>query len=193
MQRLASITAKYKDNEDRECEGGMILLTSTSWMDENPTKFAVTFDFENNTITGFFDGAYVREEEDEGAYDASAISADILNGTVIWDSEQGVWMFEGDVLMQVNLDMSNRIAAYGDEIVYGEAEFDTKVTGKLNGASGAHKRLNHDKLEDQGGFLGILYEGDHPPATGNQELRVLNIDCWLRTSESMENLFPPDE
>jgi hypothetical protein len=101
-------------------------------------------------------------------------------------------MFEGDVQMQVNLDMSNRIAAYGDEIVYGEAEFDTKVTGNLAGASGTHKGLYHDQLEEQGEFLEITYRGE-PSATGNQELRVLDIECWLRTSESMENLFPPVE
>jgi len=189
----ASITIKKKDNKGYEYENGMILSTSTSKMDENPNDFAITLDFDNNTITGFFEGAYIRIEEDEGAYDAAEISANILNGTVIWDEEQSVWMFEGDVEMQVNLDMRNKTGAQGDEIFYGEAAFETKVTGTLAGASGQHKRLDHhDELQEFGQFLRITYEGDHPDATGNGELRVLNIECWLAIpfGEDMQSKFP---
>jgi hypothetical protein len=188
----ATIKIKKKDNKGREYETGMILSTSTSKMDENPNDFAITLDFDNNTITGFFDGAYISMEEEEGAYDAAGISASILNGTVIWDEEQSVWMFEGDVEMQVSLDMRNKTGTQGDEILYGEAEFETIVTGALTGASGKHKRLYHDEMQEQEGFLRITYEGDHPDATGNGELRVLNIECWLAIpfGEDMQSKFP---
>jgi hypothetical protein len=170
----------------------MILSTSTSKMEENPNDFAITLDFDNNTIKGFFDGTYMAIEKEEGAYDAAAISANILNGTVTWYKEQSVWMFEGDVEMQVSLDMRNKTGAAGEEILYGMAEFETKVTGTLAGASGQHKRLYHNELQEFEEFLRITYEGEYPDATGNGVLRVLNIECWLALpfGEDMQSKFP---
>jgi len=82
-------------------------------------------------------------------------------------------MFEGDVEMQVALDMRNKTGSAGD---YGEAEFDTIVTGTLAGASGKHKRLyhDHDELQEQEGFLNILYEGDGPDAVATKKIKQGN-------------------
>ena len=58
----ASITIKRKDNKNRELESGMILSPSTSYMDENPTQFNITFNIDQGTITGDFNGIYYRKE-----------------------------------------------------------------------------------------------------------------------------------
>ncbi len=193
----ASIAAKYEGYEGRENEATMILSTSTSWMEDDPTEFGIKFDLDKNTITGFFKGSYIVEEKEEGAYDAATVSANILNGTVVWDAEQKVWMFEGDVEMQVNLDIVNKVGSSGfsdgsEELYFGEALFDIETTGKLTGASGEHQRLYHGELEDYGEFLDITYEGDHTEATENAKLRALNISCWMRLPypESLESKFP---
>lgn len=188
----ANITIKLLDNKNREYKTSMILSPGTSRMDENPTQFNITFDFDQGTITGAFNGHYYRTEEGE-AYDSAEISAKISNGTVTWDSDQGVWLFDGDVEMEVSLDMRNKIGSDGDEIFYGDASIKTNVTGKIIGASGQHEALDHHgELQSYSAYLNILHEGEFPPATGNGELRVLDIECWLEIpfSEDMESKFP---
>ena len=138
----ANMTIMHGDNEDRKST--MVLTTGTSQMDKNPTIFDISFDFNQGTITGGFNGNYYRPEEEEGAYDSSDITANISNGTVIWDAGQKVWFFEGDVKMEVNLEMKNKIGSVGDkEIFYGDAKIDTNVIGEITGASGKHNRLDH--------------------------------------------------
>ena len=44
-------------------------------------------------------------------------------------------------------------------------------------------------LQEYGAYFNILYEGELPPATGNGELRVLTIDCWLEIPPFTEDLF----
>jgi len=188
----ASITIKRKDNKNRELESGMILSPSTSYMDENPTQFNITFNFDQGTITGDFNGIYYRKEEGE-AYDSAEISANISNGTVTWDADQGVWLFDGDVEMEVSLDMRNKLGSDGEEIFYGDANIKANVVGEIIGGSGQHEALDHHgDLQSYGAYFNILYEGELPPATGSGELRVLTIDCWLAIpfGEDMESKFP---
>ena len=188
----ANMTIEDKDNKD--LKSTMVLTTGTSQMGKNPTIFDITFDFTQGTITGGFNGIYYRPEKEDGTYDSSDITANISNGTVIWDVDQKVWFFEGDVKMEVNLEMKNKIGSSGNEILYGDANIDTNVTGKITGASGKHNRLDHHgENQSSGAFFNIFYEGDFPQATGNGELRFLSIECWLEMplGEDMVSKFPP--
>jgi len=188
----ASITIKRKDNKNRELESSMILSPSTSYMDKNPTIFNITFNFDQGKITGGSNGIYYRTEEGE-AYDSADIIINISNGTVTWDVDQGVWLFGGDVEMEVDLDMRNKLGSDGDKIFYGDANIETTVTGQIIGGSGQHERLDHHgELQTFGESFNITYEGEFPPATGNGELRKLTIDCWLALplGETMASRFP---
>ena len=189
----ANMTIEHKDNKDRELESVMILTASSSQMATNPTIFDITFNFDQGSITGSFSGIYYRPEEGD-AFDATDIVANISNGTVTWDAGQQVWLFEGDVKMEVDLEIKNKIGSDGDKIIYGDANIVSDVIGKIAGASGAHKaKDHHGDLKDYGAYFNILYEGDFPPATGNGELRFLSIECWLEmpSGEDMASKFPP--
>jgi hypothetical protein len=175
-------------------EQTMILSVGSSDMGKSPTQFTITFNFDQGTITGVLNGSYLREEEGE-AYDSSEISANISNGTVTWDAAQGVWIFGGDVEMEVYLDMRNKLGSDGEEIFYGDANVKTNVTGSVTGASGQHKQLDHHgDLQTYGAFLNFFYEGDYPPATGNAEISSLSVECWLEMpfGEDMASKFPPN-
>jgi len=188
----ASIGIKSKDNKNRELESFMILSPSTSYMEKNPTEFNIIFDFDRKTIEGDFYGIYNRKEEGE-AFDSAEISASYPYGIINWDADQKVWLFEGDVEMEVWLKIKNKIGSDGDEILYGDASINTKITGKIIGGSGQHEKLDHHgELQTFGESFNIIYEGEFPPATGDGELRKLTIDCWLALplGETMASRFP---
>lgn len=186
--------AFIQQDDTGEHELTMILSPSTSYMDVNPTQYAITFNFDQGTITGNMNTS-LYQEEDHGAYDSADLYATIANGTVTWDTAQGVWIFGGAMNTEVYLDILNVTGSVGDEIFYGEAHLKTIVAAQIIGASGEHKRIDHHGEEQiYGDDFIILFDGDDLPAEGSGALDHFDYECWLKVQfpEALEDYFPPD-
>jgi len=173
----------------KENELSMILLNKMSDLDAH-----FEIDFNQGTITGSFKNSIYEEEDDPGAYDSSEVYGTVTNGWVKWDPEQGIWLYGGEVDIEVSLDIRNKVGsttANGETtIYYGEANLKTHVTGHIKGASGTYKDMSHHG-DITGEEFRIVFEGRDLPSEGSGELDYLEIELYVYSYSLDEVTIPP--
>jgi len=168
----------------------LILLNKLSSVDAH-----FEIDFNQGTITGSFEDSIYEEEDDPGSYDSSEVSGTVTNGWVKWDPDQGVWLYGGEVDIEVSLDIRNKVGSVTNNeettIYYGDAKQKTHITGHIKGASGTYKDMSHHgDLTDK--EFRVVFEGRDLPSEGAGELDFLEVTLYVWSDTIDDTLIPPD-